>query len=85
MNTRKKRILKGFLGVALSVLTAVSSCPISTVFAADKKDSVMTSDFTFVYNGSVTYSGATLGNFTVKEVKDAKDDKATRQAFCKKL
>lgn len=81
MNTQKKRFLKGFLGVALSVLTAVSSCPI-TAFAAEEKSSNMTSDFTFTNNGSVTYSGATLGNFTVKGVNDSKEKNATRQAFC---
>ncbi|MGO5077326.1 thioester domain-containing protein [Oscillospiraceae bacterium LCP25S3_E3] len=81
MNTRKERFLKGFLGVALSVLTAVSSCPI-TAFAAEEKSSNMTSDFTFTNNGSVTYSGATLGNFTVKGVNDSKEKNATRQAFC---
>ncbi|MEE0857974.1 MAG: SpaA isopeptide-forming pilin-related protein [Acutalibacteraceae bacterium] len=78
----KHKILSKVLAVGLSALTMLSTVTTALGANIDTVKSGLSSDFTFVYNGAATYSGATLGNFTVKGVSDDKDTNATRQAFC---
>lgn len=78
----KHKILNKVLAVGLSAMTLLST--VTTAFGAntDEVTSGLSSNFGFTYNGSASFSGATLGNFTVTGVSDDKDSNATRQAFC---
>lgn len=76
----KHKILNNVLAVGLSAMTLLST--VTTAFGANTYEvtSGLSSNFGFTYNGSASFSGATLGNFTVTGVSDDKDSNATSQA-----